>query len=238
MQNVDFANGYKKKPEKPADPDIGDVKVIDQPAGDKGGAQSAYARAIGEQNRILMEQQALAERQRKAALDATIKANNKAADKSLREAYIANMLSKKNLPQQLKAVGVSGGASETTLADIQNTYMNNRFGIEEQRNEANAQARQAYNAGVAGDYNNFLTKQYELQGTLADNLRKMGSSSAAAEPQSVKGYKIDSMGITATSEADLFRKLVAGGLTQEQAEQYLIRQGIILPNPTVGGSYR
>lgn len=200
-------------------------------AGSSVGVRSAYERAVDEQNRLLMEQQRLAEQQRKAALDATIKANNKAANKSLREAYIANMLSKRNLPQQLKALGVSGGASETTLSDLENTYMNNRFGIEEQRNEANARARAAYDAGVAGDYSQYLAKAFELQGGYADALAKMGAASASGSKATPRltGYSARAVGDD-NNEAvvsHLTRQYIKEGWSRDQIEKMLRQQGLL-----------
>lgn len=203
--------------------------------GTSGGVYDVYARAVDEQNRLLKEQRDLAERQRRASMEATITANNMAADKSLKEAYIANMLAKKNLPQQLKALGISGGRSETTLADIENTYMNNRFGIEDGRNDANLKARLAYDDGVAGDYAQYLTKAFDLQGTFADRLAGLGTAKAtggttSAPATTAAGYKVGN--ITANDEVDLYLKLMEKGTPQDVAELYLIQQGIIKPSST------
>jgi len=188
---------------------------------------SAYASALDRQYQLLQEQQALAEKQRRAAMEATINANNQAADKSLKEAYIANMLAKRNMPQQLKSAGISGGATETTLADLQNSYMNNRFNIEQNRNDANAQARLAFDNGVASDYGNYLAKQYELQGTLADKAYS-GYSKAKDNAQTSAAYKAGD--ITASSVVDLYNKLIDKGYTQKAVEDYLIAQGIVQPD--------
>ena len=207
---------------------LGDVTADDGAgAGGAGGAYGAYADAIARQESLLKEQWALAEKQRKAALDATINANNQAADQSLKEAYIANMLAKRNLPQQLKALGVSGGATETTAADIQNTYMNNRFGIEANRNNANRQARLAYDNGVAGDYSNYLAKAYELQGDIASRAVAAGGKSTNTGTSSATGtgYKLGAF--TAKDEVDLYQQLMNAGYSQEAVERYLIAQGII-----------
>lgn len=227
---------------------IGDVTFEDIPAGGNvsGGTEvipsmyNQYARAVDRQNNLLREQQEAMRKQREAQMNATIRANNQAADNSLKEAYIANMMSKRNLPQQLKALGIAGGASETTLADIDNTYMNNRFGIEANRNDANAQARLAYDNGVMGDYSDYLAKAYELQGGFADAIASgklagkttTATSSTTTPAQAAKGYKVDSLGITATDEVDLYKKLMENGVSQAVAEQYLIQQGIIKPSST------
>lgn len=188
---------------------------------------NAYAAAIDEQNRLLREQQALAEKQRRAAMEATINANNQAADKSLKEAYVANMLSKRNLPQQLKALGISGGASETTLADIDNTYMNNRFGIEENRNDANMQARMAYDQGVAGDYSNYLAKAFELQGNLADKAKASGGTTTKTKTaDSVSGYKIGGSSKVYTDADSLIADLKGMGMTEQMIREYLTKVGL------------
>ena len=198
-------------------------------AGSGGGSATynAYAAAIDEQNRLLREQQELAEKQRRAAMEATINANNQAADKSLKEAYVANMLSKRNLPQQLKALGISGGASETTLADIDNTYMNNRFGIEENRNDANLQARLAYDNGVAGDYSEYLSKAYELQGNLASKAKASGGTTTKTKTaDSVSGYKIGGSSKVYTDADSLIADLKGMGMTEQMIREYLTKVGL------------
>ena len=218
-------NDIEEKPKKPAgNSGNGYVNNVDS-------TRDAYAKAIEEQNRILQEQRKLAEQQRRAAMDATISANNEAAEKSLREAYVANMLAKRNLPQQMKALGVSGGASETTLTDMDNTYMNNRFGIEEQRNDANAQARAAYNAGVAGDYSQYLTKAYELQGGLADNLARMGAASAVKPTAASRATGYNAKAVSGDNNEAmvgyLTRQYIKEGWSRDQIEKMLRQQGLL-----------
>ena len=82
------------------------------------------------------------------------------AEGALRQAYINNMLSQRNLGQQMSALGLSGGAAESTLASMLNNYGNARNNIDTTRNKnlANlqsnyntntAQARQAYHTALA-----------------------------------------------------------------------------------------
>ena len=61
---------------------------------------------------------------------------NQAYDDSARQAYIANMQSKKNLPQQLAYSGATGGATETANLGLQTSYENNINNIN--MNRANA----------------------------------------------------------------------------------------------------
>lgn len=211
---------YSGSTDKIAD-ELGNVTTYDYEAGN-GGVYGAYASAVDQQNSLLKQQQEMMERQRRRAMEATVNANNQAADNSLKEAYIANMMAKRNLPQQLKAAGVSGGATETTMSDIQNTYMNNRFGIEANRNNANLQARLAYDNGVMGDYSDYLAKEFELKKGLADKV--VDSAGTTKEPEKLTGYKLGN--ITAKDEVDLYKQLIQA-YGQEAAEQYLLNQGII-----------
>lgn len=61
---------------------------------------------------------------------------NQAYDDSARQAYIANMQGKKNLPQQLAMSGATGGATETANLGLQTSYENNLSNIN--INRANA----------------------------------------------------------------------------------------------------
>lgn len=119
----------------------------------------AYDRAMAEYNQAKAAYQAYYDklaRQRKANLDATLQANNTSADKSAQDAYVAYMNNLKNLPQQLRNAGVSGGGSETTIADIANTYQNNRNNIMTNRDNNNSRAQLAYSQGLASDYGDYI----------------------------------------------------------------------------------
>ena len=85
---------------------------------------------------------------------------NDDAASSLKQAYINKMISQRNLGQQMSAQGLNGGATETTLAGMQNTYGNARNNIntttarnlsdlEGNYNSNLAAAIQAYNTAVA-----------------------------------------------------------------------------------------
>lgn len=52
--------------------------------------------------------------------------------RQLQEAYISRMMQQKNLADQLDALGLTGGASETFLGSLLNNYANNRANVEEQ----------------------------------------------------------------------------------------------------------
>lgn len=130
----------------------------------------------------LAEERARQERVRQARINAanttynTSMGNlNNAADSSLRQAYIKHMQDQKALPQQMQAFGISGGATETNLANMRNAYGNNRTSIlneklaqqrmiEQDRANAIASAEgdaANYEASAVRDYNNGLLKMYE-----------------------------------------------------------------------------
>lgn len=88
---------------------------------------------------------------------------NDATNKALQEAYINKMLTLKNMPQQLTAQGLNGGASETTLGSMNNNYANARNSLE---NERQAQLSSLLNAYQ----NNMAQLEAERAGGAAANL--------------------------------------------------------------------
>lgn len=106
------------------------------------------------------------------------------AEKSLQEAYINNMLTRKNLNQRLSAMGYNGGATESTMASLENQYGNSRTGINETLNknisdldmtygDNLAAALQSYNSAMANL--NLQKMQLEMQ---AENARQNAESSS------------------------------------------------------------
>ena len=102
-----------------------------------------------------------------------------AAD-SLRQAYINKMLSQRNLGQQMSAQGLTGGATETTMANMLNNYGNARNNINTTQNnnlsnlEGNysdnlSQAMQAYNSAVATANLQKAQQAMSLENALANN---------------------------------------------------------------------
>jgi hypothetical protein len=102
------------------------------------------------------------------------------ASESLRQAYINKMLSQRNLGQQMSAQGLTGGATETTMANMLNNYGNARNNINTTQNrnlsslEGNyndnlSQAMQAYNSAVATANLQKAQQQMSLENALANN---------------------------------------------------------------------
>ena len=206
------------------------------------------AKQRDEQKKALEQQNEAMKKQRENALADSLDANNKAADKSLNEAYVAYMLSKRNIAQQLKALGISGGGSETVLTDMSNTYANSRFGIEDGRNTANAAARRDYDNGINSDYIDYLSalakidsdynnKLYSLAGdkastmsTLAKSAQTAASKSTTAAKstptQTVTGVRIGNDSTVYTSGEQLLQAFKNMGFTKEEAIAYAASQGV------------
>lgn len=176
-----------------------------------------------------------AERQaRQAAYDAAVQAQqrlyeqnvgkvNSAADKALSEAYINRMQSQRTQRQAMAAQGLTGGASETSMAGILNNYGNARSSIESERmgqiselgqtlQNNIAQARGILNSGVAGDYADYLDKTAKLYAANANALVQAGQSGGGHSNGSFYG--------------ELIRSLLAGGGTPAQAAQVLQAAGL------------
>lgn len=98
------------------------------------------------------------------------------AESSLKQAYLNNMLQRRNIAQQLSSMGLTGGMTETTLAGIANQYGN-------QRNDIN-KALASNLANIETGYNNNVS---ELEGnyssSLADALSAYNSQLANANSQ-------------------------------------------------------
>ena len=106
------------------------------------------------------------------------------AEDSLRQAYINNMMTRKNLNQRLSAMGMNGGATETTMSSLENQYGRSRTGINETLNknisdldmtygDNLASALQSYNSAKANL--DLQRMQLEMQ---AENARQNAESSS------------------------------------------------------------
>ena len=68
---------------------------------------------------------------------------------ALKQAYIKKMQTLRNLPQQMSAQGLNGGASETTLASMNNNYGNARNQLETERLKQLANLQNTYQNNLA-----------------------------------------------------------------------------------------
>ena len=100
--------------------------------------------------------------------------------RALQEAYIARMMSEKQLADQLDAYGLTGGASESVMANLRNNYMNNRASVEEKTQSSLADllqnyltnlnsARGNYNSGLMSAAQNRMNARQQLANNLASS---------------------------------------------------------------------
>lgn len=100
--------------------------------------------------------------------------------RALQEAYIARMMSEKQLADQLDAYGLTGGASESVMANLRNNYMNNRASVEEKTQNSLADllqnyltnlnsARANYNSGLMSAAQNRMNARQQLANNLASS---------------------------------------------------------------------
>ena len=88
---------------------------------------------------------------------------NKQADNAQQQAYINYMMSKRDLPQQLTAQGISGGAAESTMAGLYNNYGNSRNTIDSGRNDSLADLLAGYNSDKATAQQNYNSALSNLE---------------------------------------------------------------------------
>lgn len=104
---------------------------------------------------------------------------NDNADRAQQQAYINYMMSKRDLPQSLAALGLTGGASESRLAGLYNNYGNARNAVDTERNgslasllqtlnQNKSDALQNYNTALSDDEARKLAYQMELEQNLAN----------------------------------------------------------------------
>lgn len=122
--------------------------------------------------------QSLLEQQRKAQEDAIAKRTQATVDSinayrpkveqsyadQQKANYIANAKNQSQMGDYLGAMGYSGGMAESTMADLNNTYLNNRAAADTQKNNAMlsldqqvAQARSTGDASLADSANSYYT---------------------------------------------------------------------------------
>lgn len=100
------------------------------------------------------------------------KINTEATD-AFREAYVNRMLSEKNLGQRLAAMGMSGGASESTLAGLINNYGNARNGIQKTLDTNLGDLEMNYQGNLADLYNAYQANMANIANQRASQLANL-----------------------------------------------------------------
>ncbi|MEG0804041.1 MAG: hypothetical protein RSF90_03690 [Pygmaiobacter sp.] len=103
---------------------------------------------------------------------------NVGIDRALQEAYISRIKSERDLPNQLAAMGISGGLSESALAGVRNQYGTARNSLERSRadqlvqialqiQKSKSAALQNYQTQLAADEKQRLADELSLRQRLA-----------------------------------------------------------------------
>lgn len=155
-----------------------------------------YADYMAMLERQRAEEQALRDRAAAAAkanqqqiYNTNVDKLNRASDEANQQAYINYMMSKRDLPQQLSAVGLSGGAAESSYAGLYNNYGNSRAQTEKSRLE-----------GMA-----------DLQQTLQNNLAAIEQQRLSGELSSLSDYYTNLASLQAQNAQNLVSKQQSSG---------------------------
>lgn len=157
--------------------------------------QSAQKQAEEAQRRAEEQMRAAQEAQRKAREEAYNRSAaqqkadyeygqgnlNAATDSALQQAYINNMMQRRNLRQLLSAQGLNGGASESTTAGMLNNYSNSRNALETERQNQLASLQNTYqnnmaqleNQKASGDAADLSQYQTNLSNLTANNANQL-----------------------------------------------------------------
>lgn len=119
------------------------------------------------------------------------------AEASLREAYINNMLNRKNLQQALTAQGLNGGASETTQASMLNNYGSARNEIETQQAKNLADLLRTYNDNLSSAQNAWSSQMASLELQKMQQLQQAENALNNMQTASLGNISTDSSYLTA-----------------------------------------
>ena len=130
------------------------------------------------------------------------------AEDSLRQAYINNMMTRKNVNQRLSAMGYNGGATESTMSSLENQYGKSRTGINETLNknikdldmtygDNLAKAQEAYNSAMANLY--LQRMQMEMQ---AENALNSAEASAVNSSMNIDGSYMSALQAALANQAN------------------------------------
>lgn len=150
-------------------------------------AKELYDDQLAEQQRALQKQ-----------IDSTVSGINaqkdtaqKTYEQQMREAYIANEQNKLGMGDYLTANGYTGGMAETTLANINNQYMNNRMDANSELNTALSGYNQLINQAKVSGNSDLVNLANTYTNNLASALEKQQAydHQSAQDAQSQSNYE-------------------------------------------------
>ena len=130
---------------------------------------------------------------------------NQNADEALREAFINNKLQQKAMAQYLASQGIVGGAAESIIAGLYNTYGNNRNDIEKGRANNLRDLLSNYQGTLGDIENSYLTgmadTDSDYSGAIANALQSYYSNLASLQQQNIANQYKASLGKSGSSSS-------------------------------------
>lgn len=149
-----------------------------------------YASMLADRNALMQKNYQAALDQLRGAYESNVNSlKNQGAD-AMREAYINMMMNKRGLNNNLASAGINGGATESVMANLYNTYANDRNKIARTINESLEEAGRNYGNNVANlginynnDYSDVLNDYYSqlaaAKMSLANQLQPITTKSSS-----------------------------------------------------------
>lgn len=117
----------------------------------------------------------------------------KDAARSLKDAYVNRMLSQKSIGQQLSALGIGGGAAESTIAGINNNYGNSRNDINTTLNDNLASLNNVLQSNLAAIEQSYNTALADAETARANAIAQLSLDGIGADLSSLTSSGSDFM---------------------------------------------
>ena len=136
---------------------VASAPAVSAPAATESSGNDWYAEALRAQQRARQRAYDAAAAAQRQQYENGVRNVNSAAEKALQDAYVNKMQNQRTMNQGLTAQGMTGGASETALSRLLNSYDNSRASTENARLE-----------NLANLENTYLNNMASLRGILSN----------------------------------------------------------------------
>ncbi len=136
---------------------VASAPAVSAPAATESSGNDWYAEALRAQQRARQRAYDAAVAAQRQQYENGVRNVNSAAEKALQDAYVNKMQNQRTMNQGLTAQGMTGGASETALSRLLNSYDNSRASTENARLE-----------NLANLENTYLNNMASLRGILSN----------------------------------------------------------------------
>ena len=206
--------------------------------------KAAYENAFAERKATLDDNLAATMNSLKADYDASKGSIDTDSANSLREAYVNYMNNRKNLNQALSAQGITGGAAESTIAGLGNTYGNARNAIdvatldnlsrlERLYNQNRSDATQNYNNQLASDTLAKANYMTQLESDLANSIAQAYTDRINALSDIDNSYYSTMAQLAANQQAYTPSEDISANNTPADVTTYQVDSNI---DPATGGT--